>query len=386
MPFHLQGPSNGYYVPGQSVVKNIAQNYAPVKNRQPLRQAYVQTQHQPPRPPTLPHPPKFLSGFKPMDPDTITITQSQEIQVQPSTQRPYDSNSPRPFIVNTEHNSLRPFIEKESPRPYLDRESPRPYIEHDSRRPFIEQTSKRPFLKHEPQQIFIEQESQRPFIKQEPHRAFISIKEEPRTYVTPIPENPRPFVVTVEPNSHPRVPMAEDNSQRPFVQYVTTTLKPQYYTPVSNHIYPSTVSDYNADDGVLNGYDISQVLPTRITSDNLESSIKTLSKLLTILQKANALPQSAKKLTKVKVVQPPAVKYPIKVKPIKQQIVEDFDDEGSTPGKPGVDYPAYTKIPQTSFSCKEQRYKGFFGDPETNCQVRIQIFITEISRLDTDII
>ncbi|XP_076238623.1 uncharacterized protein LOC143181849 [Calliopsis andreniformis] len=42
---------------------------------------------------------------------------------------------------------------------------------------------------------------------------------------------------------------------------------------------------------------------------------------------------------------------------------------GATRGAANVDYPAYSSIPATNFSCKEQRYKGFFGDPETGCQV-----------------
>ncbi|XP_033215278.1 uncharacterized protein LOC117171778 [Belonocnema kinseyi] len=42
---------------------------------------------------------------------------------------------------------------------------------------------------------------------------------------------------------------------------------------------------------------------------------------------------------------------------------------GATRGKPHVDYPAYSSIPPTDFSCKEQRYKGFFGDPAARCQV-----------------
>ena len=46
---------------------------------------------------------------------------------------------------------------------------------------------------------------------------------------------------------------------------------------------------------------------------------------------------------------------------------------GATRGKPHVDYPAYSSIPTTDFSCKEQRYKGFFGDPATRCQVRALI-------------
>lgn len=50
------------------------------------------------------------------------------------------------------------------------------------------------------------------------------------------------------------------------------------------------------------------------------------------------------------------------------------DDEGGTPGKAGVDYPALSIVPHTKFSCKTQRYKGFFGDPDTNCQVSFVSF------------
>lgn len=46
---------------------------------------------------------------------------------------------------------------------------------------------------------------------------------------------------------------------------------------------------------------------------------------------------------------------------------------GATRGEANVDYPAYSIIPVTKFSCKEQRYKGFFGDPETGCQVQFSI-------------
>lgn len=49
---------------------------------------------------------------------------------------------------------------------------------------------------------------------------------------------------------------------------------------------------------------------------------------------------------------------------------------GVTRGKPHVDYPAYTDIPETDFSCKQQRYKGFFGDPATGCQVRLNISLS----------
>jgi len=37
-------------------------------------------------------------------------------------------------------------------------------------------------------------------------------------------------------------------------------------------------------------------------------------------------------------------------------------------GQPGVDYPALTSIPTTSFSCRGLR-GGYYADLETNCQV-----------------
>ncbi|KAJ8683816.1 hypothetical protein QAD02_019608 [Eretmocerus hayati] len=40
----------------------------------------------------------------------------------------------------------------------------------------------------------------------------------------------------------------------------------------------------------------------------------------------------------------------------------------NVPGEPGVDYPAYLKIPRTSFSCY-QRSTGYYADEETGCQV-----------------
>ncbi|XP_043235872.1 uncharacterized protein LOC122388666 [Amphibalanus amphitrite] len=38
-------------------------------------------------------------------------------------------------------------------------------------------------------------------------------------------------------------------------------------------------------------------------------------------------------------------------------------------GFPGVDYPIYQRIPETSFSCSHQRYWGMYADTETQCQV-----------------
>uniref|UniRef100_A0A1I8PI12 Chitin-binding type-2 domain-containing protein n=1 Tax=Stomoxys calcitrans TaxID=35570 RepID=A0A1I8PI12_STOCA len=61
----------------------------------------------------------------------------------------------------------------------------------------------------------------------------------------------------------------------------------------------------------------------------------------------------------------------IKLKPVDKYGHNKQTDKhpGPSTGRPGIDYPNYSEIPQTSFDCSEQRYKGFFGDPETNCQV-----------------
>lgn len=49
-------------------------------------------------------------------------------------------------------------------------------------------------------------------------------------------------------------------------------------------------------------------------------------------------------------------------------------------GQPGVDYPALTSIPATSFSCRGLR-GGYYADLETNCQVG-DIDITYLVRFE----
>lgn len=44
-------------------------------------------------------------------------------------------------------------------------------------------------------------------------------------------------------------------------------------------------------------------------------------------------------------------------------------DYSAIPGTPGVDYPIYTEIPQTSFDCKQYPWPGYYADVEAQCQV-----------------
>ena len=40
----------------------------------------------------------------------------------------------------------------------------------------------------------------------------------------------------------------------------------------------------------------------------------------------------------------------------------------SIPGEPGEDYPIYSEVPETSFSCDGQVEGGYYSDPEAECQ------------------
>ena len=43
--------------------------------------------------------------------------------------------------------------------------------------------------------------------------------------------------------------------------------------------------------------------------------------------------------------------------------------EKAVPGVPGEDYPIYSEVPDTSFSCDGQVDGGYYADPEAECQV-----------------
>nr|XP_029715789.1 uncharacterized protein LOC115259370 [Aedes albopictus] len=134
-------------------------------------------------------------------------------------------------------------------------------------------------------------------------------------------------------------------------------------------------------------------LPKTLTPDNIDNSIRTLVKILNNLKASQQVHQQPEQdFTTPEEYdhhQPPtSVKAHPKPpkKPSSHHSSSSDDDDssssymphhpelGPTPpgpnsGRPGIDYPNLSEIPETSFSCKEQRYKGFFGDPETNCQV-----------------
>lgn len=111
---------------------------------------------------------------------------------------------------------------------------------------------------------------------------------------------------------------------------------------------------------ILSSYHLSKVLPDKVTPSNIGYSIRTLSNILKLLEKAKA--QTSEEIV-------PAHGGDEDYSNGVGQSFSPYQTEGSTPGRAGVDYPAYAEIPETEFTCKSQRYKGFFADPDTNCQV-----------------
>ncbi|XP_041565090.1 pollen-specific leucine-rich repeat extensin-like protein 1 isoform X2 [Drosophila elegans] len=166
---------------------------------------------------------------------------------------------------------------------------------------------------------------------------------------------------------------------KPVFKYVheRPPLKPAY-TPEDEDQLPDIRTSSLAE--ILHKLQASNHLPQTLTPDNIDNSIKTLIRILQNLKQTQTI-----------VANPP--QHHEEHKPSSQDY--DYNEEehhsqstgseesneavakpkgpnkhpGPSTGRPGIDYPNYAEIPQTSFECTKQRYKGFFGDPETNCQV-----------------
>lgn len=151
------------------------------------------------------------------------------------------------------------------------------------------------------------------------------------------------------------------------IQSFHTTTNPSIVVPESKT--PNVLSK------ILKQLQNSNTLPQTFTTDNIDNSIKTLVKILNSLRKQQSL-----KIQPIVVSDDEDLENfennsdEIDSRPETPRISTQYFPantiDGGTPGRPGIDYPALSTIPQTKFNCKTQRYKGFFGDPQTNCQVR----------------
>ncbi|XP_027839021.2 uncharacterized protein LOC114121064 [Aphis gossypii] len=176
--------------------------------------------------------------------------------------------------------------------------------------------------------------------------------------------SPKPIVIkhSNHPGFLPTIPSASNSfpvqEHQRFSAKVKKQRRPKPKRPTTPITTTTTTDKYGALNELLNGYDLGNRLSNKITAENIGSSIQTLSAVLQLLQN-EADEQQARPLR------------PKKPKPEPRPDPIDEYDTGDVgnPGRPGVDYPTLSVIPKTSFDCKTQRYKGFFGDPETLCQV-----------------
>ena len=42
--------------------------------------------------------------------------------------------------------------------------------------------------------------------------------------------------------------------------------------------------------------------------------------------------------------------------------------EKAVPGVPGEDYPIFSEVPESAFSCEGQVEGGYYADPKADCQ------------------
>lgn len=55
---------------------------------------------------------------------------------------------------------------------------------------------------------------------------------------------------------------------------------------------------------------------------------------------------------------------------------------GAVPGEPGVDYPILSKVNTIEFSCRDQKYPGYYADVDSRCQVSSQRLVKRNQYLD----
>ncbi|XP_055373701.1 myb-like protein AA [Condylostylus longicornis] len=205
-----------------------------------------------------------------------------------------------------------------------------------------------------------------------PQTIFIPLKHEvPQHQLQPVPPVQKDaklkqffFVTTAKP--------ILITSKNPNYNYETvkTSQSIESTTAPASPIYPSTETSISGQKfpniketaslaEILRKLQETNHLPHTITPDNIDNSIKTLIKILNNLKQSQTI------------IENPPQHHEHDYNDYDDTGIENIDPSkpGPNSGRPGVDYPNLAEIPPTSFNCKEQRYKGFFGDPETNCQV-----------------
>ncbi|XP_030371546.1 mediator of RNA polymerase II transcription subunit 15 [Scaptodrosophila lebanonensis] len=175
---------------------------------------------------------------------------------------------------------------------------------------------------------------------------------------------------TVGPPPAPSAPVPLPPAARPRPTYVDSNDEDQL-----PDIRTSSLAE------ILHKLQASNHLPQTLTPDNIDNSIKTLIRILQNLKQTQSIASSPPQDHETAVAGDYDYNTGTEEHSTTTAQAQDMDLAGLVPlagpnkhpgpstGRPGIDYPNYAEIPKTSFDCTEQRYKGFFGDPETNCQV-----------------
>ncbi|XP_017084474.2 LOW QUALITY PROTEIN: uncharacterized protein LOC108116886 [Drosophila eugracilis] len=324
-----------------------------------------------------------------------TETQAQQPRQEFAKDEPLGSPAPPQFIDYL----------IDGPRQSLDEDQhhsqhERPSAPQPPQHAYILVTTTAPHIEHQPAPQMHPEIStprppilynQQPTLRLQPVHSYKATRR-PIYVTTPSPAGPPTSSHTVEitpkyvyvsgkPNSAqiPELPNREPSTVTPI------KLKPVYkyaherppltpaYIPEDQDQLPDIRTSSLAE--ILHKLQASNHLPQTLTPDNIDNSIKTLIRILQNLKQTQTI-----------VANPP--QHHEEHKPSSQDYDYNTGSEeehhsqsedvkpkgpnkhpGPSTGRAGIDYPNYAEIPQTSFECTKQRYKGFFGDPETNCQV-----------------
>ncbi|KMZ02780.1 RNA polymerase II degradation factor 1 isoform X2 [Drosophila simulans] len=317
--------------------------------------------------------------------------QHQQVQNNPSSPAPpqfidYLIDGPRQSLEDEQQHSQheRPSAHQPPQHAYILVTTTAPHIEHQpAPKMHPEISTPRPPILY----------NQQPTLRLQPVHTYKATRR-PIYVTTPAPAVSPTSSHTVEitpkyvyvsgkpPTAHnPEIPLREPSTVTPI------KLKPVYkyaherppltpaYVPEDQDQLPDIRTSSLAE--ILHKLQASNHLPQTLTPDNIDNSIKTLIRILQNLKQTQTI-----------VANPPQHHEEHKSNSQDYDYNTGSEEEhhsqseeavarpkgpnkhpGPSTGRPGIDYPNYAEIPQTSFECTKQRYKGFFGDPETNCQV-----------------
>ncbi|XP_034660350.1 transcription factor SPT20 homolog isoform X2 [Drosophila subobscura] len=348
-----------------AAVASAEQQSAEEQQQQQQQQQQPEEEQQPP-PPSSPAPPQYIDYL--IDGPRQSLDEEQQQQLQ----HPHEPSQAAPpqlqhaYILvtttapHTDHQPAGPNLQRHpdisTPRPaVIYKQQPtlrlQPVHTYKATRRPVYVTTPAPTPSHTveitPKYVYVSSKANKAVAPAPPP----SPSREPST-VTPIKLKP------VYKYAHERPPLT------PAVQG-----HPAVYDDQLPDIRTSSLAE------ILHKLQASNHLPQTLTPDNIDNSIKTLIRILQNLKQTQTIASSPPQHHETKHSGASHEDYDYNTDSGEDHATATSADKGPnkhpgpSTGRAGIDYPNYSVIPQTSFECTKQRYKGFFGDPETNCQV-----------------